>query len=41
MHRTNEEYPMSQMNHYGSYPSLDVQPTDEPGLDVEGRDDEK
>lgn len=44
VHRANHgEHPMSQTNHYYSYPRSDVQPTDKPhesGLDenVEGRD---
>ena len=41
-----EENPMSQTNHYGLYPNLDVQLTDKPhelGLDddVEGRNEKK
>jgi hypothetical protein len=41
-----EEHPMSQTNHYGSYPSSDAQSTDKPhelGSDdnVEGRDEKK
>ncbi len=43
VHRTNEEYPMLQTNHCSSYPSLDAQTTDKPGLDdnVEERDGQK
>jgi hypothetical protein len=41
-----EEYPMSQMKHYGSYPSLDAQLTEKPrelGSDenVKGHDEKR
>jgi hypothetical protein len=47
VHRAyHEEYPMSQTNHYGSYPNSDAQPTDKPHElgsddDVEGRDEKQ
>jgi hypothetical protein len=49
VHRSyHEEYPMSQTNHYGSYPNRDsdAQSTDKPhelgsGDKVEGRDEKK
>ena len=47
MHKDyHKEYPMSQMNHYGSYPNSDAQTTDKPRElssddNVEGRDEKK
>ena len=46
VHSSYHEYPMSQTNHYGLYPNLDVQLTDKPHElgsddDVEGRNEKK